>query len=154
MSASIPVKPLTFFGKLSAICGLVKARMSSSPVNYPTYYLTCPVLAGAIGILIYPLISSANKQPTFSREFSRRMFRVLLAELNTLQLQWINPPSKQVYLAWMKACAMKEGVPTEPFSQDLVEGGKLHWVGKRSATKVILHLHCESNVLSKSVTLI
>ncbi|KIJ39644.1 hypothetical protein M422DRAFT_68755 [Sphaerobolus stellatus SS14] len=99
------------------------------------------IITGVLATLTYPLASSSVKQPSLLRELVRRVIKTLVGKCDALQVQYLQPGGSQVYKTWMATEARKHNLPTEPCTELLGDGGKLYWVGRKDAKKLILHFH-------------
>ncbi|KIJ31714.1 hypothetical protein M422DRAFT_266612 [Sphaerobolus stellatus SS14] len=102
------------------------------------------LVTGLWAALTYPLTPSSVKQ-SFAKEINRRVTKKLSSICDILQLQYILPSGTKAYHDWMATEAAKRGIPKEPVTEFLEDGGKLHWIGRTDAKKLILHFHCKLN---------
>lgn len=95
-------------------------------------------------VLKYPFTPASECQPSLGREITRVLLRALhdLDRFNFAQLRWALPSSTAAYKKWVEAHANTEEIPAHTFTELIGnEGAKLHWVGHKSAKKVILYYH-------------
>ncbi|KIJ33416.1 hypothetical protein M422DRAFT_783177 [Sphaerobolus stellatus SS14] len=99
------------------------------------------LLTGLFAAFTYPLTPSSVKQNGLVKEINRRITKKLAGISDPLQAQAVMPSGTKVYNDWMASEAAKRGLPTEPVTELFEDGGKLHWIGRKNAKKLILHFH-------------
>ncbi|KAF8500677.1 hypothetical protein JB92DRAFT_2978018 [Gautieria morchelliformis] len=80
------------------------------------------VVKAAFVLVRYPLLRDPRGQATLENEIGRVFLRAALDCFNPAQLHWLLPAV----------------VRTELIADS---GAKLHWIGSKDATKVLLHFH-------------
>ncbi|GJJ14097.1 hypothetical protein Clacol_008354 [Clathrus columnatus] len=112
---------------------------------------TLVLRVGAAGLhacaagITYPFAS--KKLSTLGRDTSRVFIRHLVKRCNIAQLQWLLPSSTKAYLTWIKVEASKQGAPSIPVIDEVKGGAKIHWIGDKTAKKVIFFMHSGGFVL-------
>jgi hypothetical protein len=97
----------------------------------------------------YPLVPDPRAQSTLAKEIGRVFLRAALDCFNPAQLHWVLPASTRAYKEWIANRAENEDTPAEVHTELIADSdAKLHWIGSKDATKVLLHFHSVFSVLS------
>jgi hypothetical protein len=73
--------------------------------------------------------------PTYFRDVMYAMIRKQLAIQTISQARYLNKSTTDTYVDWTKSKKM------EPITEELANGAKAHWVGDKSASRVIVFYH-------------
>jgi hypothetical protein len=73
--------------------------------------------------------------PTYFKDVMYSMIRTQLRNLSIEQAQYVNKPTTEVYLDYVKNNKLPD------VSLDLGNGGKAHWLGEKSAKVSLVFLH-------------
>ncbi|EGN94902.1 hypothetical protein SERLA73DRAFT_96280 [Serpula lacrymans var. lacrymans S7.3] len=96
---------------------------------------------------IFGPLRGTNGAKTFDREVSNAVTRTLTNWLNVRQLQHIRGSSTAAWEKWIST----QPAEVEHSTELVGEGAKLHWIGSKKATKILLHLHGGGYILPLSV---
>ena len=123
--------------------------MASSPeVTLTDKLMIVPIGARAIASALIRLItrpiSGGAKANTYFKDVVFAALRTNLSLISVGTEQWINPSTESTYLDFAK----KQGF--QPDTDVLDSGLKVHWLGPKTAEKVLLFFHGGGYVLSCS----
>ncbi|KAF2099130.1 alpha/beta-hydrolase [Rhizodiscina lignyota] len=94
------------------------------------------VLGKALFSIISPLfVSRKNKPSTYYKWIVYSTFRTFSGSMTSAQEQFLSPNTDQVYLKFCNDNKIK------PKSETLDDGTKLHWIGDKEASSVLLYFH-------------
>jgi len=79
--------------------------------------------------------TSDGKPPTAYKDFLYTAFRYLLSNLTIKQEKWLSPPTETAYVNFARDKNF------QPDTDVLSSGLKVHWIGNKSAEKVLLYFH-------------
>ncbi|KAI9867757.1 MAG: hypothetical protein M1830_005755, partial [Pleopsidium flavum] len=98
-----------------------------------------PALLQTFASAIYGALSAPFRgdtgAPTYYQHVAYSALRTMLARTSIAQSQYINPSTTETYEAFAK----QKGFPPESIT--LEDGTKAHWLGKKTADKVIINFH-------------
>ena len=101
------------------------------------------LLAVATRLITSPF-NSGPKANTFFKDIVFAALRKNLSIITPEQEQWVNPTTESVYLDFTKKAKF------QPDTDVLPSGQKAHWLGAKSAQKIILYFHGGGYVLAAS----
>lgn len=90
---------------------------------------------GLLRLATRPLTNDV-KPPTAFKDFLYAVLRHVLGNVTLVQEKWLAPPTETVYLNFAKGKGFQPDTAVLPKS-----GGKVHWIGNKSADKVFLYFH-------------
>ena len=113
--------------------------MASTQVTFTDKLMVVPVIARTASSAIYRAVTSpfvgGAKATSYFKDVVFAALRTNLTLISVGTEQWMNPRTEDTYLQFTK----KQGF--QPDTDVLPSGLKLHWLGKKSAEKVLLYFH-------------
>lgn len=101
------------------------------------------ILAALTRSITGPLLGGPRAN-TYFKDVAFAALRTMLGNVSAATEQWTNPPTEAGYLELAKTKGF------QPETTVLAEGLKLHWIGPKTAKKVLLYFHGGGYVLSCS----
>ena len=94
------------------------------------------ITSGLLRLVIRPFVGGA-KANTYFKDVAFAALRTNLSLISPATEQWMNPSTESTYLEFAK----KQNF--QPDTTVLGSGLKLHWLGPKSAEKILLYFHGE-----------
>ena len=118
-----------------------QATLAEKVMLLPNF--TRAVGSAVLSLITYP-VSGSPRANTLFKDTVFALLRKNLTLMSVAQEQWVNPATESVYLDFTKKHKF------QPDTTVLGSGLKLHWLGSKTAQKIILYFHGGGYVLSCS----